>query len=173
MMIAVVTGLIVLIPLLGLVTFVQVLYLESMRLRPRDLPSLKFFKDTLEDRIGLEGEDGAGCFSLVKHSLMIVMALLYFIWVAMLWEAMVAAWLTMLGASFALPQLLYRRTSGRWLLPLVPVLRMLAWLADARGKHRSTDFGGDRRRADRRAGPGADPVSRGVRRQSSARSDDA
>ena len=129
MMIAVVTGLVVLIPLLGIVTVVQVLYLESMRLRTRDLPSLKFFKDTLEDRIGLEGEDGAGCFSLVKHSLMIVMALLYFVWVPVLWEAALAAWLTMLGVSFALPQLLHRRTSGRWLLPLVPLLRMLAWLA--------------------------------------------
>ena len=129
MMIAVVTGLVVLIPLLGIVTVVQVLYLESMRLRTRDLPSLKFFKDTLEDRIGLEGEDGAGCFSLVKHSLMIVMVLLYFVWVPVLWEAALAAWLTMLGASFALPQLLHRRTSGRWLLPLVPLLRMLAWLA--------------------------------------------
>jgi CBS domain containing-hemolysin-like protein len=129
MMIAVATGLVVLIPLLGIVTFVQVLYLESMRLRPRDLPSLKFFKDTLEDRIGLEGENGAGCFSMVKHSLMIVMALLYLVWVPVLWEAVLAAWLTMLGASFALPQLLYRRTSGRWLLPLVPLLRMLAWLA--------------------------------------------
>ena len=53
------------IPVLGLVTFVQVLYLESLRLRPRDLPSLKFFKETLEDRIGIKTEDGAGAFSLV------------------------------------------------------------------------------------------------------------
>ncbi len=44
--------------LLGLVTFVQLLYLESMRLRPRDLPAIKFFRDTLEDRLGFETEDG-------------------------------------------------------------------------------------------------------------------
>jgi len=29
--------------LLGLVTFVQLLYLESLRLRTRDLPAIKFF----------------------------------------------------------------------------------------------------------------------------------
>ena len=42
----------------ALVTFVQVLYLESLRLRTRDLPSLKFFKETLEDQIGLEDRGG-------------------------------------------------------------------------------------------------------------------
>ena len=45
------------IPLLGLVTFVQLLYLESMRLRTRDLPSLKFFKETVEDRLGMDTEE--------------------------------------------------------------------------------------------------------------------
>ena len=70
MILAVVLALWVLIPLLGLMTFVQVLYLESLRLRTRDLPSLKFFKETLEDRIGIPTEDGAGAFSLVKHTLL-------------------------------------------------------------------------------------------------------
>ena len=71
-MILVVIALFAVIPLLGLMTFVQILYLESLRLRTRDLPSLKFFKETLEDRIGLKTEDGAGAFSLVKHSLLSV-----------------------------------------------------------------------------------------------------
>jgi CBS domain containing-hemolysin-like protein len=31
--------------------------------------------------------------------------------------------------SYGLPQLLYRRTAGHWLLPLVPLVRALAWLA--------------------------------------------
>ena len=54
--------------------FVQVLYLESLRLRTRDLPSLKFFKETLEDKIGLKTEEGAGAFSLIKHSLLVCSA---------------------------------------------------------------------------------------------------
>jgi len=129
MMLALAIGVAVTLTLLGLVTFVQVLYLESMRLRTRDLPSLKFFKDTLEDRIGLDTEDGAGAFSLIKHSLLILLALLYVFYVAALWQALLAAWLTMLTVCFAMPQLLYRRTSGRWLLPMVPLLRALALAA--------------------------------------------
>jgi len=130
MMLAIAVATAVVIPLLGLVTFVQVLYLESLRLRTRDLPSLKFFKDTLEDRIGVKStEQGAGSFSLIKHTLIVVLALLYAVSFAELWQAGVAAWLTMVTVCFALPQLLYRRTSGRWLLAAVPLLRALAWAA--------------------------------------------
>ncbi|MBZ5577737.1 MAG: hemolysin family protein [Acidobacteriia bacterium] len=132
------------IPLLGLVTFVQVLFLESMRLRTRDLPSLKFFKETLEDKLGMSTEQGAGVFSLIKHTLLVLLGILYFAlfagrhsgfidgatWTAAeFWQAAVAAWFTMIAASYAIPQLLYRRTAGHWLLPLVPLLRGMGWLA--------------------------------------------
>ena len=56
MILAVVLATLIAIPVLALVTFVQLLYVESLRLRTRDLPSLKFFKDTLEDKIGMETE---------------------------------------------------------------------------------------------------------------------
>src|SRR5262249_30690451 len=111
-------------------TFVQVLYLESLRLRPRDLPSIKFFRETLEDRIGVKTEDGAGTFSLIKHTLLMLLGISYFIWFGEnFWEALIAALLTMIAVCFALPQLLYRRTSAHWLLPLVPILRLLALIA--------------------------------------------
>ena len=48
---------------------------------------------------------------------------------AVFWQAALAAWLSMMAASYALPQLLYRRTSGHWLLALAPLLRAMAWLA--------------------------------------------
>jgi CBS domain containing-hemolysin-like protein len=118
------------IPLLALMTFVQVLYLESLRLRTRDLPSIKFFKETLEDRIGLKTEDGAGTFSLIKHAMLIFLGIAYYIWFGeSFWEALAAALLTMIAVCFALPQLFYRRTTARWLLPLVPLLRLLALIA--------------------------------------------
>src|ERR1700753_1784890 len=88
-------------PLLVIVTFVQLLYLESMRLRTRDLPSLKFFKDELEDKLALKTEEGAGSFSLIKHSLMIFQAVLFCAWLDTFWKAALAAWLTMIGASYA------------------------------------------------------------------------
>ena len=136
-MLAVILAALVAAPALGLVTFVQLLYLESMRLRTRDLPALKFFKDTLEDRIGLKTEDGAGAFSLIKHTLMVLLGIFYFAWfadgepwnAAVFWQAVLAVWLVMMAVAYALPQLLYRRTSGRWLLPLLSLLRGLAWVA--------------------------------------------
>src|SRR5437899_13046934 len=98
MMLAIVLATLVAVPLLGLVTFVQVLYLESLRLRTRDLPSLKFFKETLEDKLGFETEDGAGAFSLLKHTLLAILAILYFAWfadgtpwhAAIFWESLAA-----------------------------------------------------------------------------------
>src|ERR1041384_4367016 len=116
-MIGAVVAAVLTIPLLGLVTFVQVLYLESLRLRTRDLPSLKFFKENLEEKIGLKPEQGAGAFSLIKHTLLVWLAILFFAWFAdghpwtgvVLLQSGVAVWLTMVTISFALPQLLYRR----------------------------------------------------------------
>jgi putative hemolysin len=117
------------IPLLGLVTFVQLLYLESLRLRTRDLPALDFFKDTLEEKLGLKTEDGAGTFSLVKHTLLVLIGVLYLLWFGIFWQSLLTAWLTMVMFSYAIPQLLYRRTTAHWLLPLVPVLRVIALCA--------------------------------------------
>ncbi|MGO9255993.1 MAG: hemolysin family protein [Bryobacteraceae bacterium] len=123
--------------LLAIVTFVQLLYLESMRLRTRDRASLRFFKATLEDRIGLKTEHGNESFSLIKHTLLVLLGVLYFAWItdsqpwhaAVFWQTVLAVWLTMAVFSYALPQFLYRRTTGRWLLPLAPLLRGLAFLA--------------------------------------------
>ncbi len=42
-----------------MVTFVQLLYLESMRLRARETAALTYFKEELEEQIGLEGDAGA------------------------------------------------------------------------------------------------------------------
>jgi putative hemolysin len=137
MMLAMTVATLLLIPLLAIVSFVQVLYLESMRLRTRDLPSLKFFKDTLEDKLGMKTEQGAGAFSLLKHTLLVFLGICYFAWFAdgqpwqwgVFWQAGLAAWLTLLTISYALPQLLYRRTSAQWVVPLVPFLRGIAWIA--------------------------------------------
>jgi CBS domain containing-hemolysin-like protein len=125
------------IPLLGLVTFVQLLYLESLRLRTRDFRSLEFFKETLEDKLGLKTEDGAGAFSLIKHTLLVLLGIFYFAWfadgepwhAAVFWQAALAVWLTMIVVAYALPQFLYRRTTAQWLAPLTPLLRVLAWTA--------------------------------------------
>lgn len=120
--------------LLTLVTVVQMLYLESLRLRARDLPSLEFFKDHLEQRLGLKTEQGALLFSLIKHAAIVLLGVTicasFLRDAALNWQTMLgacfSAWVALMGSCYVLPQLLYRRTTGRWVLPLVPLLLGLA-----------------------------------------------
>lgn len=119
-----------------LVTCVQLLYLESLRIRTRERPSLEFFKETLEAKLGLETERGSLTFSLIKHVGLGVIGCLV-MGAAMqgtpFWEALAAACLmvafyTIVG-TFIIPQIVYRSSSGRGLLAVVPLLRALAWAA--------------------------------------------
>jgi CBS domain containing-hemolysin-like protein len=122
--------------LLALVTFIQTLYLESMRLRTRDLPSIRFFREELDARLGLDTERGASAFSFIKHSLFVVVTVLFcghfdgdpFHWQGLA-QGFAAAWFAVMIAGYGLPQLLYRRTEGRWVLPLVPFLKAVSLVA--------------------------------------------
>lgn len=122
--------------LLCVLTVFQTMYTESLRLRPRDLPSLQFFKETLEDRIGAKARDGVLVISLIKHTLLVMLGLCFVAitftdnaprWQGLL-EAALFAWLTMLGSTYILAPLLYRKTDGHWLLPLATILRLCARL---------------------------------------------
>lgn len=116
--------------LLTVVGFVQHLYLESLRLRTRETAALERFKEHLQDELGYETEHGAFVFSLIKHTLLVLCGASLVLassgagWLARL-EPAAAAWLVMIIASYVLPQMLYRRSSGRWVSPLVPLLRLM------------------------------------------------
>ena len=121
--------------LLCMLTVFQTMYTESMRLRGRALPSLEFFKETLEDRVGLSARHGVLVISLIKHTLLLVLGLLFAAMAVgsplgwqVLAESALLAWLTMLVSTYVLAPLLYRKTEGHWLLPLAPVLRICAAL---------------------------------------------
>jgi len=131
------TGVGLLILILVPVTLIQTMYLESMRLRSRDVPALQFFKQTLDGRLGLKTEVGALTFTLIKHSMLLLIAagMLAFtsrttgyVTPRSFTEAFALSWLIMLGAAYAAPQALYRRTSGHWLVPVLPFLRPLVIL---------------------------------------------
>jgi CBS domain containing-hemolysin-like protein len=126
------------------ICFVQVLYLESLRLRAREQPALAFFKEVLQQRMGLEGDRGALGFSMIKHFLLLMMAILIFasiehssarligparpLWERVL-EASAFSWVSMVVVAHLAPLMLYRRTGGKWLMPLLPLLRLLALLS--------------------------------------------
>lgn len=118
---------------LCVVTLVQLLYMESLRLRARDLPALQLFKEKLEDRIGAKSNQGALAFSLVKHTCLLLLGILIFaiqaanrqpLWQTLL-ESTLVSWLCMLLLTYVIPQMLYRNTSGQWILPLAPVLHAI------------------------------------------------
>lgn len=116
-----------------LATCIQVLYLESMRIVARELPSLEFFKETLEAKIGLSTERGALTFSVIKHVGLTVMGCLLFAitvedesLAAALAAAFVLAGLATVVATYMVPQVVYRKSRGHGLLILVPFYRMLA-----------------------------------------------
>ncbi|HPT29243.1 MAG TPA: hemolysin family protein, partial [Bryobacteraceae bacterium] len=96
---------------------------------------MEFFKDSIEEMIGYDTEDGAFTFSLLKHSLLIfagstltALTLLHApTWIGVL-EGIAIAWFVMLFSSYLAPHLLYRRTSASWLIPLIPLVRFLALL---------------------------------------------
>ncbi len=122
--------------LVTLVTCIQLLYLESLRVRTRELPALQFFREAIEPRIKLDTERGALTFSLVKHiGLGVLGCLILAITIesSPLWEALAGAFLltglaTVLGAHLV-PQIVYRKTTGQGLAALVPVFRVLALAA--------------------------------------------
>lgn len=118
-----------------LVTCVQLLYLESLRIRTREHASLEFFKQTLEAKLGFETERGSRIFSLIKH---IGLALIGCFTLAATWTAtpgwqgLIAAvilvgFFTVIG-TYIVPQVVYRKSSGQALLVLVPLLRLLGWV---------------------------------------------
>ncbi|HLX42705.1 MAG TPA: CBS domain-containing protein [Bryobacteraceae bacterium] len=123
--------------LVTLVTCVQVLYLESLRIRTRERDSLQYFKETLEARLGMETERGSLTFSLIKHVGLGVIGCLTLaatavqdtpFWQAILVACLLVGFYTVVG-TFIVPQIVYRKSSGRGLLVLVPLLRVLALAA--------------------------------------------
>jgi putative hemolysin len=116
------------------VTLVQQLYQESLRLRPHERPALEYFKAKLEDRIGVDTERGVLTFSLVKHTLLVLLGIVLLLLHPAKYtergvvEACLLAWFTMLSATYIVPHVLYRRSSGRWLGALAFLLRGVAVL---------------------------------------------
>jgi putative hemolysin len=119
--------------LLMLVTCIQVLYLESLRIRARELPALQFFKETLEAKIGLSTERGALTFSLVKHAglavlgcLIAAIAFLSTPPLEALVVSVVISGVATVVTTFVVPQMVYRQSKGHGLMALVPLFGMVA-----------------------------------------------
>jgi putative hemolysin len=116
-------------------SFVQLLYLESLRLRARDSDALEYFKENISPRLGMETDQAALIFSLYKHSLLVCIGVLAFYLsdggptpALDIVQGILVALVSMAICSYLLPQLMYRRASGAILNPLVPILKLAALL---------------------------------------------
>jgi len=121
--------------LLGFVSYIQLLYLESLRLIRREAASLEYFRETVAEKVGLENEHGSLAFSLLKHIGLPLAGVFYLCalvrpavpaWQSVV-EAIAFSFLAMLVATYLVPAFLYRRTKGLWVLHLVPLIRLLAF----------------------------------------------
>lgn len=119
---------------LVLVTLVQSLYLDTLRLRTKDLPFLERFRASISDSVGLKAEQGALSFSLIKHTVLAIFGVLSVgisagsgtLSLSLLVEAAFISWVVMVLTTYVIPQILYRHTSGIWFTSLVPVVKTLA-----------------------------------------------
>ncbi len=134
--------------LLPVVSFVQLLYTQALRLRAREQDALLLFKEQLEPRIGLKLDEGALVFSIFKHGLLCLLAILVFASfehpsptlplpellprlsiAGIMAEAILLSFVLMLLLAHVFPQVLYRRTSAAWLVPAAGILRLTALLS--------------------------------------------
>lgn len=108
---------------LVLATTVQSCYLESLRLRKREQDALLFFDKHIEKELSESAETGALAFSLWKHFLLVLLPVPLAALTGNLWLTALYSATAMITLAYLLPQFLYRRTSGEWMRPLLPLLR--------------------------------------------------
>ncbi len=118
--------------LLCFVSYVQLLYLESLRLIRREVRSLERFRESISEKIGLDIEHGSLAFSVIKHASLFLIGVFYLCslvrpgvphWQSVL-EAIAISFLSMLVSSYLIPQWLYRRGDARWLERAVPFAKL-------------------------------------------------
>ncbi len=119
--------------LLVLVTLVQMLYMDSVRVRAREIAFLVLFRDRISERIGLKPDDGILTFSLVKHSLLASLGVVFLGFASGrsisgfgIGEGLIMSLLTTLVSCYIVPQFLYRRTTGEWFTPFVGFVHGIA-----------------------------------------------
>ena len=117
----------------ALFTTIQTLYVESMRLRTRELPALAYFKEVVELKLKMRTtEEGALTFSLWKHACLVLMGVLVLAQISDsgpvvasdIIEALPAVLLLTALSAYLIPELLYRRSSGHWMLALLPFYKV-------------------------------------------------
>jgi CBS domain containing-hemolysin-like protein len=114
-------------------SYLQFLYLESLRLIKHETAALTHFREQIQPKLDYETEQGATRYSLVKHICLPLAGVFSFcavnrpgtpVWQPVV-EASAVTVIIMLVTTYVVPQFLYRRLSGEWLTTLFPIARFL------------------------------------------------
>jgi CBS domain containing-hemolysin-like protein len=132
MTVIVIAAVILLASLLMLVTLVQMLYMDSVRVRAKEIEFLEFFRESVSDRLDLKVDDAILRFSLIKHTCLTLLGIAFLVitsggpvTLTSVVEAIVLSWLAMLLCAYMIPQTLYRRTTGHWFVAMIPIVKLL------------------------------------------------
>ena len=128
----------VLLFVLALVSLVQLLYTETLRLLAKETRTLAYFQEHLQESFGKEPERGAQIFALWKHGVMLWLGAIslgmvltrthedvHSLSAGSLIEAVLVSWVSVAIFAYLVPQILYRRTSGHWLIAVNPLIRLM------------------------------------------------
>ncbi len=124
---------------LSLVSLVQLLYSESLRLLAKKTRALTYFQENLQQDLGQEPERGVQAFSLWKHAVMLLLGSLslgmvltrgaehlIYLPVSALLEAFLVSWISVVVFGYLVPQVFYRRSRCRWLFAVSPLIRVMS-----------------------------------------------
>lgn len=147
-------------------SYLQLLYLESLRLIRHETRALTHFREHVQPKLGYETEQGATRFSLIKHICLPLAGVFSYCavnrpgvpyWQPVV-EASVFTVIIMLVTTYVIPQFLYRRLSGEWLLTVFPIARFLGLLITPLSAplgffHSLLDLGGAERTSEEAVDP--------------------
>ncbi len=122
---------------LSVIAYIDRIYLELGRVTTgRVRENLELFETEIEPRFRIERPAATMTFRLLSNLGLVIVAAATIVGVARysetLWEMALQETVLLVGEVFffmhLIPYLLLTRSSGRWLAPLVPVLRLFAWI---------------------------------------------
>ena len=120
-----------------LASYVHLLFVHSLPIRARENPeTLKHFEEALKPRLGMDAQQGLFRFALARQlalvALVLVLALLFFTEGRAVSEAIgevaILAVTAVIFFAHIVPDVLLRRTSGRWMERLLPVAKLIGWV---------------------------------------------
>ncbi len=120
----------------ALASYVHLLFVHSLPIRARENPeTLKHFEEALRPRLGMDAQQGLFRFALARQLALVALVLVLMLLLVTegravsqaIGEAAILAVTAVIFFAHIVPDVLLRRTSGRWMERLLPVAKLIGW----------------------------------------------